>query len=118
MRFLIKIIITALAALLTAYLLRRGVHIANFTSALLLAVVLAVLNAIVKPILIILTLPITLITLGLFLLVINALIILIAGHFVNGFHVDGFWWALLFSIVLSIISSILTGLGRRSGVKE
>lgn len=110
MRLVIKILITALAALLAAYLL-PGVHIANFTSALLLAVVLAILNAFIKPVLIILTLPITLVTLGLFLLVINALIILIASHFVSGFHVDGFWWALLFSIVLAIISSVLTRLG-------
>lgn len=110
MRLVIKILITALAALLAAYLL-PGVHIANFTSALLLAVVLAILNAFIKPVLIILTLPITLVTLGLFLLVINALIILIASHFVSGFHVDGFWWALLFSIVLAVISSVLTRLG-------
>lgn len=110
MRLVIKILITTLAALLAAYLL-PGVHIANFTSALLLAVVLAILNAFIKPVLIILTLPITLVTLGLFLLVINALIILIASHFVSGFHVDGFWWALLFSIVLAVISSVLTRLG-------
>ncbi len=110
MRFVIKILITALAALLAAYLL-PGVHIDNFTSALLLALVLAILNAFIRPVLIVLTLPITIVTLGLFLLVINALIILIAGHFVKGFHVDGFWWALVFSIVLAIISSIMTALG-------
>ncbi len=68
---------------------------------------LAVLSLIVKPILIILTLPITLVTFGLFLFVINALIILVAGEFVDGFGVDGFWWALLFSLLLSVISSLL-----------
>jgi len=83
------------------------VHIKNFWAAIILAVVLAILNAIVKPILIILTLPLTLVTLGLFLFVINAGIILIADNFIDGFNVDGFWWALLFSLLLSIVTSIL-----------
>jgi putative membrane protein len=72
------------------------------------ALVLAILNAIVKPILILLTLPLTILTLGLFLFVINAVIILLAGSFIDGFVVDGFWWALLFSLLLSIITSLLT----------
>ena len=65
------------------------------------------LNAIVKPILIFLTLPITLVTFGLFLFVINAVIILIADNFINGFRVDGFWWALIFSLLLSVLTSLL-----------
>jgi putative membrane protein len=84
-----------------------GIHIETFWTAIVLSVVLAILNALLKPILIILTLPITILTLGLFLFVINAGIILIAGKFVDGFRVDGFWWALLFSLLLSMLVSIL-----------
>lgn len=113
MQLLIRILVTALAALLAAYLL-PGVHLDNFSTALILALVLGVLNFIVKPLLILLTLPITIFTLGLFLFVINALIILMASHFVKGFQVAGFWWAFLFSILLSIISSILLSLGKAS----
>lgn len=110
MGILIRILVTALAAFLTAYLL-PGVHIDSFTAALILAVVLGLLNLIVKPILVILTLPVTILTLGLFLLVINALIVMWAGSIVKGFSVDSFWWALAFSIVLSVISSIMLALG-------
>jgi putative membrane protein len=112
MNFLIRIIISALTAFGLSYLL-DGVEIDKFTTALILALVLAVLNALVKPILIILTLPITIITLGLFLLVINALIIIIADRFIDGFNVQGFWWALLFSILLSLVSSILYSAGKK-----
>lgn len=71
-----------------------------------MALVLAIANAIVKPILIIFTIPLTVLTLGLFLLVINAVIILIVDFFVPGFSVDGFWWALAFSLILSIFNSL------------
>jgi putative membrane protein len=106
MNILLRILLSAVAVILTSYLL-PGVHVNNFLSALIVAVVLAILNGILKPILIILTIPITILTLGLFLLVINALIILIASSFIPGFYVDGFWWALLFSIILSFISYLL-----------
>jgi putative membrane protein len=106
MNFLIRLLVTALAAMLTAYIL-PGVSIKNFTSALILALVLAILNLLVKPILIILTLPVTIITLGLFLLVINAIIILLAAKLVKGFSVDGFFWALIFSVVLTVVSGIM-----------
>ena len=106
MNFLIRLIITAAVAFgLTSFL--PGIHINSFWTAIVLALVLAFLNAIVKPILVILTLPLTIFTFGLFLFVINALIILLASEFIDGFRVDGFWWALLFSLLLSIISSIL-----------
>lgn len=106
MNFIIRLIITGAVAFgLTSFL--PGIHIDSFWTAIILALVLAILNSIVKPILVILTLPITILTFGLFLFVINALIILIAGNFIHGFKVDGFWWALLFSLLLSIISSIL-----------
>lgn len=110
MGILIRILVTALAALLTAYVL-PGVKLQDFTTALILAIVLGLLNLIVKPVLVILTLPVTVITMGLFLLVINALIVLWASSLVKGFRVDNFWWALLFSVVLSIISGIMLSLG-------
>lgn len=106
MNFLIRLLVTALAAMLSAYLL-PGVTIKDFTTALILALVLAVLNLLVKPILILLTLPATILTLGLFLLVINAVIILLASNLVKGFKVDGFWWALIFSLVLTVVNSIM-----------
>ena len=107
MGFVVKLIITAVAAMLGAYLL-PGVHIGGIGSALILALVLAVLNFIVRPILVLFTIPVTLLTLGLFLLVINAVIILLASYIMgSGFSVDNFWWALLFSILLSIITAIL-----------
>jgi len=112
MNFLIRILVTALAAFGLSYIL-SGVHIDSFITALIFALVLAILNALIKPILIILTLPITIVTLGLFLFVINALIILLCSKMVSGFSVDGFWWALLFSILLSIVSSILHSSGKK-----
>jgi putative membrane protein len=104
MNVLLRIVISAVVAFALSYIL-SGVHIQSFVTALILAVVLGLLNIFVKPILIILTLPITIFTFGLFLFVINALIILLAAKFVNGFRVDGFWWALLFSLLLSILTS-------------
>ena len=71
------------------------------------ALVLALINAFIRPVLIFLTLPATIVTLGLFLFVINALMVLLAAKWVNGFKVDGFWWALLFSFLLSILNSWL-----------
>ena len=106
MNVIVRILVTAAVAFGLSYIL-KGVHIDTFWTAVVLAIVLAILNAIIKPILIILTFPITILTLGLFLFVINAAMILLAGKFVNGFKVDGFWWALLFSLLLSILTSLL-----------
>lgn len=106
MSILINWLVSGLAILVTAYLL-PGVHVLSFTSALVAAVVLGVINAFIKPILIILTLPINILTLGLFTFVINALVIILTANLVPGFKVDGFWWALAFSIVLSLINSFL-----------
>ncbi|HEV3223107.1 MAG TPA: phage holin family protein [Puia sp.] len=106
MNIILRIIISAVVAFALSYIL-SGVHIQSFITALILAIVLGILNLFVKPILIILTLPITIFTFGLFLFVINALIILLAAKFVNGFRVDGFWWALLFSLLLSVLTSFL-----------
>jgi putative membrane protein len=106
---LFRIITTTLAVILVTYLL-PGVHIQGAMTALIIAVVLAILNMLVKPLLILFTLPITILTLGLFLLVINALIVLLAAEIVPGFSIDGFWWAVLFSIILSITVAILHGI--------
>lgn len=106
MKLLVRWVISAIAIILTAYLL-PGIHVASFVTALVIALVLGILNTLVKPLLFLLTLPITLVTLGLFALVLNAFMILLVSSIVPGFSVDGFLWALLFSIVLSIITSIL-----------
>jgi putative membrane protein len=107
MRFIFRIVISAISIVITAYLL-PGVHVKDLLTSLLVAIVLALLNGIIRPILIILTIPVTILTLGLFLLVINAMMIIVAVKIVPGFLVDGFWWALLFSIILSIITSLLS----------
>lgn len=106
MKLLVRIFITSALVLLIANFM-PGVHVAGFVTALLVAVVLGLLNVFIKPIFILLTLPFTIVTLGLFLLVINAIIILLCTNIVGGFSVDTFWTALLFSIVLSISQSIL-----------
>ena len=105
MNFIIKLLLSALAVMLVAYLL-PGVNVENFWVALLVAAVLALLNVTLKPLLIVLTIPVTLITLGLFLLVINALMILLVDAFISGFMVSNFWWALAFSLILSIVTSL------------
>ncbi|HPK04696.1 MAG TPA: phage holin family protein [Bacteroidales bacterium] len=106
MNLLFRILITAVSAIIAAYIL-PGVHLADFSTAIIVAFVLAVLNSILKPILVVLTIPITVFTFGLFLLAINAGIIMLADYLISGFNVNGFWSALLFSIVLSLISSLL-----------
>jgi len=117
MKFVLNILISAVAVLFTAWLL-PGVQVTDFVSALLVAVVLAFLNTVVKPILTILTIPITFFTLGFFLLVINAGMIILASKLIPEFHVSGFWWALLFSFILSIVTSILNGLFGNTDRKE
>ena len=106
MNWLIKLLITTLLVVVIAHFL-SGISVDNFTTALIVAVVLGVLNVFVKPVLVFLTIPATIITLGLFLLVINAVIIMLGDYFVDGFRVSGFWWAFVFSIILSIAQSIL-----------
>jgi len=106
MKFVMRIIVTSIVAFGLSYVL-SGISIDTFWTAIVVAIVLAILNAIVKPVLILFTLPITLVTLGLFLFVINALIILLAEHLITGFRVDGFWWALLFSLLLSFVTSLM-----------
>ncbi|MCH5599860.1 phage holin family protein [Niabella ginsengisoli] len=109
MNFILKVLITGLIAYLLQNIL-SGVRIVDIKTAALFALVLALLNAVVKPILVILTIPVTVLTLGIFLLVINAFMVLLAANLFKGVYVDGFWWALAFSILLSIGSSILYSL--------
>jgi putative membrane protein len=106
MKILIHWFLRALAIMVTAYLL-PGIALKGFFVALVVAVVLGIFNVILKPILVILTLPITILTLGLFTLVINAGIIMLTSKLVDGFHVANFWWALLFSLILSLVNMIL-----------
>lgn len=105
--WLIKTLLTALVVFFIAWFL-PGISIEeSYLYAILVAVVIGFLNSFLKPILVVLTLPATILTLGLFMWVINAFIILVAGYFLDGFTVGGFWWALLFSALLSMISSYL-----------
>lgn len=106
MHALIKIILSALAVMISAYLL-PGIEVSSFFVALVLVVVFALLNAVVKPLLVLLTLPINLLTLGLFTLIINGLIVLLADAIVKGFNVSNIWWGILFSVVLSLVNSVL-----------
>lgn len=106
MAILINWFISGMAVFAAAYIL-PGVHVDNFMTALIVALILGIINAVIKPILFFLTLPITIVTFGLFALVLNALMILITDALVSGFIVDGFFWALLFSFLLSLINSFL-----------
>lgn len=106
MKLILRILLSALAVVILSYIL-PGVEVDSYWTAILVAVVLSLLNFLVKPILIILTLPVTIITLGLFLLIINAIIILLADYLITGFDVNGIWWALLFSLLLSLLQSFL-----------
>lgn len=109
MGFIIKVLLTAVAAFIAAWIL-PGVEIIDIKTTIIVALVLALLNTFVKPILIILTIPVTIVTLGLFLLVINILIVKWTASLVNGFTVDGWFSALLFSLIVSVVSSLLGGL--------
>lgn len=107
MGFLVKVVVTTLAVVVGSYIL-PGVEVKDFITAIVVAFVLGILNAILKPILVILTIPVTILTLGLFLLVINALIIMLTANLIDGFDVSNFWIAIIFSILISIISGLLT----------
>ena len=106
MKTLIHFVVSTIAILITAYIL-PGVHVSGLLAAFVLAVVLGAINLILRPILIFLTLPITILSLGLFVLVINGLLVMLASYIVPGFTVDGFWYAFLFGIVLAIINWVL-----------
>lgn len=109
MSLVIRLVLSALGVLIAAYIL-PGVSVDGFFAAIVVSIILGILNWTVKPLLILFTLPLTFLTLGLFLLVINALIILLANSIVPGFQVEGFWWALLFSLVLTVLNSFFQDL--------
>lgn len=106
MNFLIKILVIAATSFGLAKIL-TGINIDSFWTAFVFAIVLAILNIFLKPILIILTLPVTILTFGLFLFVVNTLVVLLASRFVSGISIANFWWGLLFSLLLSIVVSVL-----------
>jgi putative membrane protein len=106
MKLIIRLLVTAILVVILSYIV-KGIQVDGFLTALTVAIVLGLLNLFVKPILVVLTLPVTIFTLGLFYLVINAAMILLCDHFVDGFKVDTFWTALIFSIVLSLSQSIV-----------
>jgi len=112
MNFIVKIIISAFAVMIASYVL-PGVSVDAFSTALLVALVFSLLNTFLKPLLVILTIPVTLFSFGFFLLVINALIVLLVSHIIPAFHVYGFWWAMAFSIIVTIATSILDAIGNR-----
>jgi len=114
MNSIVRFLLSGVAVVLTAYLL-PGVDVHDYWTALLVALVLSLVNIFVKPFLILLTIPLTFITLGLFLLVINALMILLTDYFIDGFFVDGFWWALLFSLILSLFNSLFSDMAGEKG---
>jgi len=106
MNLILRIISTSILVMVISYLM-KGVVVDEFSTALTVAIVLGLLNFFVKPVLVLFTLPVTVFTLGFFLLVINAIIILLCDHFVDGFDVNGFWTALYFSIILSLSQSLV-----------
>lgn len=106
MNLILRIISTSILVMVISYLM-KGVVVDEFSTALTVAIVLGLLNFFVKPVLVLFTLSVTVFTLGFFLLVINAIIILLCDHFVDGFDVNGFWTALFFSIILSLSQSLV-----------
>jgi len=109
MRLLIRLVLSTLAVLVAAKLL-RGVHIDDWTTGILVAAVLGLVNTFIRPLLIIFTLPVTLFTLGLFILVINAGLVMLVDRLIHGFRVDGFWWALAFSLMQWAVQGFLNAL--------
>jgi len=108
MFFVVRLIINMVAIFIISYLFPRMIWVDGFLAALVAAFLLGVVNAIIRPILVFLTLPLTVVTLGLFLLVVNGLMLWLVSALVRGFHVSGFWGAVLGSILISIVSWILS----------
>lgn len=107
----INLIVSVLAVLVSAYIL-PGVKVDGFLTAVVVAVVLGAVNMFIRPVLILLTFPLTILSLGLFTFVINAFLVLLVSSLVSGFRVEGFFYALLFSLVLSIVASFLNSLAK------
>ena len=109
MRFLARLVLNGVAIILAAYVL-PGLHVSGPIPALVAGVILGFVNAIVRPVLFLLTLPLTLVTLGLFIFVLNALCFALTAWLVPGFDVDGFWWAMAGALLVSVVSWILNGI--------
>lgn len=109
MNALIYLIVNGLAVYVSAYLL-RGVHISGFLTAIVVAVVLGLVNLVIKPVIVLFTLPLNILTLGIFTLIINGLMVLLVTRLVPGFYVDSLLWGILFSIVMSFVSSFFNWL--------
>ena len=102
------LLVNTISIFAVSYIL-SGIQIDSFVTALILAVVMAVLNVTLKPFLVLITIPLTIITFGLFLLVVNVLVLYAAEFLIDGFHIAGFWWALAFSLLVSFVNSLLFG---------
>ena len=109
MRLILLWILNALALLAVPYVL-PSVQVASFATALVAALVLGLINAVLRPLLILLTLPVTVLTLGLFILVINGLMFWFAGELIDGFHISGFWPSVIGALLYSVVSWALTSL--------
>jgi putative membrane protein len=108
MHLLARLVINIVAILIISYLFPRVIRVEGFWAALVAAFVLGIINAILRPVLVFFTLPVTILTLGLFLLVINGLLLLLVAALVPGFQVNGFWGAVLGSVLISIVSWMLS----------
>ena len=108
---IINLLINAISIFAVSYIL-SGIEVDTFLTALIVAVIMTVLNVTLKPLLILITIPLTIVTFGLFLLVINVLVLYAAAALIDGFQIAGFWWALAFSLLVSFINSVLFGLER------
>ncbi len=109
MEILINLLIYSVAVYATAQVL-PGVTLSNFSTAIVVTIILGLVNTFLKPIFLLLTLPVSIVTLGLFTFVINALMVIIVDMLISGFEVRDFWWALIFSLVLSLVTSVLFSL--------
>jgi putative membrane protein len=113
MNFIIRLLVSAAVAYGLSMILSPHIRIDSYSAALIFVLILGFLNAIVKPIFVLLTLPITILTLGIFLLVINVLMVLLADKFISGIYIDGFLWAFIFGILLSVLSSVINSLFKK-----
>jgi len=107
MKYIFKIVVSSIAVLITSYILSDGIIMPDIITAILVAIVISILNTFIRPLLIILTIPATVFSLGLFLIVLNAIIIELAAYIVPNFEVKSFSWAIGFSLILSIITFLL-----------
>lgn len=109
MQTIMSLLLSTLAVLVTAYIV-PGVHVSNFFTAFVVAIIFGIINAFIFPVFFFITLPINILTLGLFTFVIIGLLVMAVSAIVPGFHVDNFWWGLLFALVLAIINSFIQAL--------